>query len=37
VDPVMQNYEEYGIKGALTKPFFINELSEVLSGVIGNL
>jgi two-component system, cell cycle sensor histidine kinase and response regulator CckA len=34
-DPVIQNYQEYGFKGALIKPFFINELSVVLLGVIG--
>jgi two-component system, cell cycle sensor histidine kinase and response regulator CckA len=33
-DPVMQKYEEYGFKGALTKPFFINELGEVISRVM---
>jgi two-component system, cell cycle sensor histidine kinase and response regulator CckA len=33
-DPVMQNYPHYGFKGALVKPFYINELSEVLSGVL---
>jgi PAS domain S-box-containing protein len=33
-DPVMQNYMEYGFKGALTKPFSINELSEILSRVM---
>jgi PAS domain S-box-containing protein len=35
-DPVMQNYRDYGFKGALIKPFFINELTEVLSGIIGS-
>jgi PAS domain S-box-containing protein len=34
-DPVMQQYREYGFKGALIKPFFINTLSEILSEVIG--
>jgi two-component system cell cycle sensor histidine kinase/response regulator CckA len=33
-DPVMQNYEFYGFKGALIKPFFIDQLKEVLSGVV---
>jgi PAS domain S-box-containing protein len=34
-DPVMKNYQEYGFKGALSKPFFINELKKVLSGIKG--
>jgi two-component system, cell cycle sensor histidine kinase and response regulator CckA len=35
MDPVMQNFQEYGFKGALNKPFLINQLTEVLSGAIG--
>ena len=34
-DPVMKNHAEFGFKGALTKPFFIDELKKVLSGVVG--
>ena len=34
-DPVIQNYEQYGFRGALLKPFLINDLSEVLSRIIG--
>jgi PAS domain S-box-containing protein len=33
-DPVVQNFWEYGFKGALIKPFFIDELAKMLSGVI---
>jgi two-component system cell cycle sensor histidine kinase/response regulator CckA len=33
-DPVVQNYEQYGFRGALPKPFLINDLSEILSRVI---
>ncbi len=34
-DPVLQNFEQYGFKGVLTKPFTVNELSEILPRVIG--
>ncbi|HMK66201.1 MAG TPA: response regulator, partial [Thermodesulfobacteriota bacterium] len=33
-DPVILNYESYGFKGVLIKPFFIDQLMEVLSGVM---
>ncbi|MGD9899350.1 MAG: cache domain-containing protein [Calditrichaceae bacterium] len=33
-DPVMANYEEYGFKGVITKPFNIKELAETVSKVI---
>jgi PAS domain S-box-containing protein len=29
-DPVMKNFDQYGFKGALQKPFMINELSEIM-------
>ncbi len=32
--PIMSEYEQYGFSGAVTKPYTINELSEILSGVI---
>ena len=35
-DPVVQNYEQYGFMGALSKPFLINDLSEILSRIIGS-
>jgi len=34
-DPVMQNYEQYGFKASLTKPFMINDLKEILFRVAG--
>ncbi len=34
-DPVLQNYERHGFRGALTKPFLFNDLKEILSRVIG--
>jgi hypothetical protein len=34
-DPVIQNFEQYGFKGALPKPFLINDLSEIFSRIIG--
>jgi len=33
-DPVVSNYQEYGFKGALTKPYTTEELSQVLHDVI---
>ncbi|HMK65400.1 MAG TPA: PAS domain-containing protein [Thermodesulfobacteriota bacterium] len=33
-DPVMQNHEQYGFKAALTKPYMISRLSEILSTVL---
>jgi PAS domain S-box-containing protein len=30
-DPVMANYSDYGFKGVISKPFLINELSEVIN------
>jgi CheY-like chemotaxis protein len=32
-DPVMQNYTQYGFQGALTKPYVLKELEDVLSQV----
>jgi len=34
-DPVMANYQEYGFSGVVTKPYTIEELSEVLQKVLG--
>ncbi len=34
-DPVMAEYGKYGFKGALSKPYKFQEISEVLSSVIG--
>jgi len=33
-DPIMSHYEEYGFKGVISKPYRIEELSEVLYRVI---
>ncbi|MBN2299499.1 MAG: response regulator [Deltaproteobacteria bacterium] len=33
-DPVVMNFEEYGFKGAVSKPFKIEELKEVLEKLI---
>lgn len=33
-DPVMANYQQYGFKAVVTKPFSIEELGEVLQGVL---
>jgi two-component system cell cycle sensor histidine kinase/response regulator CckA len=33
-DSVMANYKDYGFKGIITKPFDMNELSEVISQII---
>jgi len=33
-DPVMANYDEYGFKANMTKPYFPNKLLEVLSQVL---
>jgi DNA-binding NarL/FixJ family response regulator len=33
-DPVMANYSDYGFKGVISKPFLINELSEVINEVL---
>ena len=33
-DPVMENFRKYGFKGALSKPYKLQEISEVLSSVI---
>ena len=35
-DPVMANFEDYGFRNAITKPYKVGALSEVLSKVIGN-
>lgn len=34
-DPVMQEYEKYGFKAALTKPYQISDLQRILTRVIG--
>jgi two-component system cell cycle sensor histidine kinase/response regulator CckA len=34
-DPVMVEYDRYGFKGALAKPYGINDLRDILSNVIG--
>jgi len=37
LDPHMTNYKEYGFKGALSKPYSIEELTHVLNAaLIGN-
>ena len=36
-DPIMANFQEYGFKGVITKPFRITKLSEVLHDVIFTL
>ncbi|MBA4394192.1 MAG: hypothetical protein C0407_11625 [Desulfobacca sp.] len=33
-DPVIQNFEQYGFKGVLTKPYLISDLCEILSKVL---
>ncbi len=35
-DPVMANYNDYGFKGVIRKPFLISELSEVIHKVLDN-
>lgn len=35
-DAVMANYEEYGFKGVLTKPYRIGELAEVLAQLLND-
>ncbi|MBA4394802.1 MAG: hybrid sensor histidine kinase/response regulator, partial [Desulfobacca sp.] len=35
-DPVIQDYEKYGFKGALKKPFLIRDLNNTLSKVLGS-
>ncbi len=34
-DPVISGFIEYGFYGAIIKPYRIDEMSEVVSGVIG--
>jgi hypothetical protein len=34
-DPVLQNFRQYGFRGALAKPFQLNLLKEILSGIKG--
>lgn len=36
VDPVMANYEDYGFKGILSKPFTIDQLSEAIKQALPN-
>lgn len=33
--PVMSNYQQYGFKAAIAKPFMISELTKVLADVLG--
>jgi two-component system, cell cycle sensor histidine kinase and response regulator CckA len=33
--PVMANFERYGFKGVLTKPYKLKELSEAVSKLVG--
>jgi DNA-binding NarL/FixJ family response regulator len=33
-DPIMVNYEKYGFKGIITKPYNMGELSKILHKVI---
>lgn len=35
-DPVMKDYKDYGFKGAVTKPYTMGELSEILQRVVSN-
>ena len=35
-DPIMENFREYGFRGATTKPYEISELSQVLSQVLSD-
>ena len=34
-DPVVTNFRAYGFRGAITKPFGMDELSKVVKSVIG--
>lgn len=34
-DPVLKNYERYGFRGAIPKPFRIDEITNLLSKIIG--
>jgi PAS domain S-box-containing protein len=33
-DPVMEHYQQYGFKGALIKPFLVEDLKKILSKII---
>lgn len=33
-DPVMENYQDYGFKGKITKPFDLNELGHGVNGLL---
>ena len=33
-DPIMANYDKYGFKGVVTKPYEISMLSETLKAVL---
>jgi DNA-binding NarL/FixJ family response regulator len=33
-DPVMSEYNKYGFKGVITKPYKIDELSRTIHGVL---
>ena len=35
-DPVMSNYDDYGFKARINKPFLINQLNEVIQKVLKN-
>ncbi|MBL8151415.1 MAG: PAS domain S-box protein [Blastocatellia bacterium] len=34
-DPVMSNYEQYGFKGVLSKPFDLEDLEKIIDSIIG--
>jgi DNA-binding NtrC family response regulator len=34
-DPIVSKFREYGFYGALTKPFFMDELSKTVKEVLG--
>ncbi|MEA1928721.1 MAG: hypothetical protein U9N73_10985, partial [Candidatus Auribacterota bacterium] len=35
-DPIMSDFKKFGFDGALTKPYQIKELSQILDQVIGS-
>ncbi len=35
-DPIMANYEDYGFKGVIAKPYRMNELGKVLNRIFNN-
>jgi DNA-binding NarL/FixJ family response regulator len=36
-DTIMSNYEEFGFRGAITKPYQMEDLSEILHAVINGV